>query len=106
MHRRRRMPRETQRGELRRLARRPERYRRRMRVTLVLGTLVLVAIGLSSGALAVGRTTTLTPGGIGAMRFGLAKARAVGELSALLGAPAAHGVNTGCSPRYTEVEWG
>jgi hypothetical protein len=36
----------------------------------------------------------------------MTKLNAVAELSDLLGAPSARGVNTGCGPRYTEVEWG
>jgi hypothetical protein len=40
------------------------------------------------------------------VRFGFVKARAVTSLSAVFGAPAARGVNTGCGPRYTEVVWG
>jgi hypothetical protein len=34
------------------------------------------------------------------------KSDAVALLAALFGAPSARGVNTGCSPRSTEVEWG
>jgi hypothetical protein len=43
--------------------------------------------------------------GIGNVRFGLPKAQAVRALSGLLGAPSARGVNAGCGPRFTEVEW-
>jgi hypothetical protein len=46
------------------------------------------------------------PNGIGAVRFGANKPRALAALRALLGAPSARGVNTGCGPRYTEVAWG
>jgi hypothetical protein len=73
---------------------------------------VLIAIGLVVGALAAlgGRSSlsapTLEPSGIGTVRFGLTKLKAVAELSDLFGAPSARGVNTGCGPRYTEVEWG
>src|SRR5207302_32992 len=49
---------------------------------------------------------TLGPSGIGTVRFGLTKAKAVAELSGLFGTPSARGLNTGCGPRYTEVEWG
>jgi hypothetical protein len=48
----------------------------------------------------------LRPGGVATVRFGTAKAQAVAELSALFGAAAGRGVNTGCAPRYTEVVWG
>lgn len=48
----------------------------------------------------------LGPDGIGSVRFGLAKARAVSALNGLFGTPAARGVNTGCGPRYAEVVWG
>lgn len=49
---------------------------------------------------------TLGPHGIGKAHLGLTKAATVTELSAVFGSPAARGVNTGCGPRYTEVEWG
>lgn len=44
--------------------------------------------------------------GVGTVRFGVTKARAVARLSDLLGRPTWQGVNSGCGPRYTEVEWG
>jgi hypothetical protein len=44
--------------------------------------------------------------GIGTARFGTTKAKAVAGLSDLLGRPTWQGVNSGCGPRYTEVEWG
>lgn len=80
------------------------------RRTLV--TLVLIAIGLGVAASAAfGSQSTLSaptlgPDGIVTVRFGLTKLKAVAELSNLFGAPSARGVNTGCAPRYTEVEWG
>jgi hypothetical protein len=73
---------------------------------------VLIAIGLVVGALTAlgGRSSlsapTLEPSGIGTVGFGLTKLKAVAELSDLFGAPSARGVNSGCGPRYTEVEWG
>ncbi len=73
---------------------------------------VLIAIGLGMGSLAAfaGQSTSspsiLGPRGIGTVRLGLPKLKAVAELSDLFGAPSARGVNTGCGPRYTEVEWG
>ena len=48
----------------------------------------------------------LGPHGVGPVHFGTAKAKAVAQLSALLGPPSSRGPNTGCRPRYTEVEWG
>ena len=48
---------------------------------------------------------TLGPHGVGAVRFGTPKAKAVAELGALFGAPTSRGPNTGCSSRYTEVAW-
>lgn len=48
----------------------------------------------------------LSAHGIGGVHFGLPKARAVTELSALFGQPAKRFANTGCRPRYTEVAWG
>ena len=48
----------------------------------------------------------LGPEGIGPVRFGLPEARAVVELRARFGVPASLGVNTGCGPRFAEVEWG
>jgi hypothetical protein len=57
-------------------------------------------------ALALVATVALGPQGIGKAHFGLAKAATVSELSAMFGPPDARGVNTGCSRRYTEVEWG
>ncbi|MHB8469817.1 MAG: hypothetical protein ACYDCH_08695 [Gaiellaceae bacterium] len=73
---------------------------------------VLIAIAFGAGALGAlaGQSSrppsTLGPGGIGTIRFGLAKLRAVAELSDLFGAPSTRGVSTGCGARYTEVEWG
>lgn len=59
----------------------------------MLRTLALVAVALGSH-------------GIGKAHFGQAKAATVAELSAMFGPPDGRGVNTGCSRRYTEVEWG
>ena len=44
--------------------------------------------------------------GIGRVRFGLSRRRAMAELRRRFGAPSAEGVNTGCGPRYREVVWG
>jgi hypothetical protein len=82
----------------------------RVRRTGVLS--VLIAIGLGTGSLVALRrqsgssAPTLGPRGIGAVQFGLPQLKALAELTDLFGAPSAHGVNTGCGPRYTEVEWG
>jgi hypothetical protein len=77
-----------------------------------LAGLVLLVIGLGSGALAAlgSRSTSspriLRPDGIELVRFGVTKRTAVTALRHLFGAPSARGVNTGCGLRYTEVEWG
>ena len=47
----------------------------------------------------------LGPHGIGAVDFGLPKAKAVADLRARFGPPTTQGVNPGCGPRFTEVEW-
>jgi hypothetical protein len=86
-------------------------YARVVHAARALATLLVVA-ALGAGvtaALGSGSTLsppTLGPDGIGPVRFGMTKLNAVAELSDLLGAPSARGVNTGCGPRYTEVEWG
>lgn len=71
--------------------------------------ILLLAAACAAGALtARGGVTdpTLRSNGIGSVRFGATKAAAVAELGRLFGAQSARGINTGCSPRYTEVEWG
>jgi hypothetical protein len=86
-------------------------YARVVHAARALATLLVVA-ALGAGvtaALGSGSTLsppTLGPDGIGPVRFGMTKLNAVAGLSDLLGAPSARGVNTGCGPRYTEVEWG
>ena len=83
-----------------------------MRVAHTLAGCVFIAAVFGAGALAAFGSGIalghggLTPTGIGTVRFGLTKSRAVTQLTALFGAPAGQGVNTGCGPRYTEVEWG
>jgi hypothetical protein len=69
---------------------------------LVAAALMLTLVGAAPAA----RVATLRPDGIAGVHLGLAQNKAVTELSALFGAPTARGVNSGCSPRYTEVEWG
>lgn len=80
------------------------------RTTHTLAILALIATVQGTGALtayaASSSVTRLGPDGIGRVRFGLPKGRAVARLSVLFGPPTARGVNTGCGPRYTEVEWG
>jgi hypothetical protein len=44
--------------------------------------------------------------GIGSVRFGISRSRALSELRRRFGTPSAQGVNTGCGPRYREVAWG
>lgn len=73
---------------------------------------LLISIGLVAGAAAaVARQSsqtgsTLGPGGVANVRFGLTKSKAVARLTGLFGTPSARGANTGCGPRYSEVEWG
>jgi len=71
-------------------------------LALAFGTATVSAAG---SARAVG-ATRLEADGIGTVRFGLPKVTAVSELSNLFGPPSARFVNSGCSPRYTEVAWG
>jgi hypothetical protein len=78
----------------------------------MLGASLLITIGLAMGAAlpppghsGVG-ARLLSPEGIGVARFGQAKAQVVEALTAVLGKPAWRGANTGCGPRYNEVEWG
>jgi hypothetical protein len=73
--------------------------------------IVMLCAALVAGATAAAGASTagvavLRPNGIGAVRFGTAKQKAVAELTHLFGTPAARGINTGCRPRYSEVEWG
>jgi hypothetical protein len=42
----------------------------------------------------------------GGDRFGLAKAKTIRELTAVLGRPSAHFVNSGCGARFSETAWG
>jgi hypothetical protein len=78
----------------------------------VLGASLLTTIGLAMGAAALSPghggvgTRLLSPEGIGVARFGQAKAQVVDALTDVLGKPAWEGPNTGCGPRYNEVEWG
>lgn len=59
-----------------------------------------------AGAGVVASARVLTPDGVGPVHFGTAKAKAVRDLSDVFGRPSAQGTNTGCGPRYNEVEWG
>ena len=48
----------------------------------------------------------LGPHGVGSVRFGLTRKETVARVSALLGRPTSGAfVNSGCGPRFTEVEW-
>jgi hypothetical protein len=46
------------------------------------------------------------PTGIGNVRFGLSKAKAISELTTLFGRPSVHFVNSGCGSRFSESAWG
>ncbi len=78
----------------------------------MIGASLLITIGLAIGAATSPpgdsglRSRLLSSEGIGVARFGQAKAQVVEALTALLGKPAWKGPNTGCGPRYNEVEWG
>lgn len=82
------------------------------RATAALVTVVVVAAAVSLGtSLAQGsavatRSIPIKPVGVGTVRFGQSKQRAVLSLRALFGTPNWQGVNTGCGTRFTEVEWG
>jgi hypothetical protein len=77
-------------------------YPRRVRLALVAAALLSMLVGGAPAA----PVATLRADGIGDVHFGLPKNRAVAELSALFGTPTARGINSGCGPRYTEVDWG
>jgi len=84
----------------------------RVRRVSALAAGAVLLIGLNAGALAApardGRDSKAILGrsGIAAVHFGLPMAQAVADLTARFGRPVAHGVNTGCGSRYTEVVWG
>jgi len=73
-----------------------------VRVALVAATLLLMLVGAAPAA----RIATLRPEGIGGVHFGLSKTQTVGELSALLGAPTARGVNSGWGDLAAEFRSG
>jgi len=70
-----------------------------------LAVAVLLAVVAASAQAGASRPA-LSARGIGAVRFGVAKHRAVTELTRLLGRPSRRFFSDGCGPRYTEVEWG
>jgi hypothetical protein len=91
-----------------------QRARQRRRVGVIATTIAAASLlaaaqfaqgGQTSGASKV-RAPVLQPHGIGSIRFGMTKLKTVTELSRVFGTPSARGVNTACSRRYTEVEWG
>lgn len=71
---------------------------------------MLIASGLCAGLATAFASTTpsahLGADGVGTVRFGLPKARAVAELSSLFGSPTWRSASDGCGPRHSEVEWG
>jgi hypothetical protein len=75
---------------------------------VVISVAVVLSVAIAGGASARGGSAPvrLLPDGIGSVHFGVAQAKAVVGLRALFGAPSAHGINTGCGERYTEVVWG
>lgn len=66
---------------------------------------VASAIGPAAAGASTVRAAILQAHGIGAAQFQMPKVATVAQLTALFGAPSARGVNTGCGPRYSEVEW-
>ena len=88
----------------------PRHTRARASVGLLTVLFVVFAQGVGAsvahGSAVAARTMRLNPTGIGPVRFGLPKTRAVTSLRALFGTPTWRGENTGCGPRFTEVEWG
>ena len=90
--------------------RQPQRRLERMRMGRALVAVLLIGmVWLGAEVLTALASPTATANlgveGIGPIRFGLPKAQAVDELSALFGTPTWRGVNHGCDPRWTEVEW-
>lgn len=76
----------------------------------VLGACLVVA-GCSSNGVhsrddSADRAITLRSNSVGPVKFGTGKQRATAELDRLLGPASGHGINTGCGPAFTEVEWG
>ena len=74
-----------------------------------LAVLPIALLALASSVVSSGATPSppvLTPAGIGPVQFGAAKNATVTRLGSLLGRPSGRFVNSGCSPRYTEVAWG
>jgi hypothetical protein len=52
------------------------------------------------------RAITLRRTGLGPVDFGTCKDKATAELTRLLGPPSGSGVNKGCGPTFTDVNWG
>jgi hypothetical protein len=52
------------------------------------------------------RVITLRRHGVGPVDFGTCKEEATAELTRLLGPPSGSGVNKGCGPTFTDVNWG
>jgi hypothetical protein len=73
-----------------------------------LATLATAALlcALASASEAAAPRLVIGPAGIGGDRFGLAKAKTIRELTAVLGRPSAHFVNSGCGARFSETAWG
>lgn len=88
----------------------PRRSRARAAVALVTVLFVVFAQGVGTsvvhGSAVAARTARLNPTGIGTVQFGAPKGQTVTWLRALFGAPTWQGANTGCGPRFVEVEWG
>jgi hypothetical protein len=67
---------------------------------------VALAAALFSVTAGVGATQPLlTERGLGEVRFGTDKTRAVTQLRSLLGKATSSGINTGCGSRFAEVAW-
>lgn len=76
-----------------------------IRCGVAIAIVASLAVGASAASAGSG-ARLFSSHGIGSVRFGTAKPRAVHELSGLFGQPSRRFVSDGCGPTYTEVEWG
>jgi hypothetical protein len=82
-------------------------YNRLVQRRCLLAVVVSILVGVVAASVyASGETRLLSAHGIGNVRFGVAKERAVRELSSVLGQPSRRFVSDGCGANLTEVEWG
>ena len=72
----------------------------------LIGVVASVCLLGASSASAATQPLRISDRGIAGVDFGLPRAKAVSELTRLLGRPSQVMVNSGCGPRFTEVGWG